>query len=357
MIIKQFLLDQYLRKNSLSGTYLLIGPDYFLINQTAERIRRAWQLKHSALSEIHLSIDSPADWENLEIQSSSHCLFSTHSFIDLRYTHKTIDPLGKATLSRYITAEHPTDLLVIRAPYLTMNQLSTWKTENNLYIIAFYPLNARDMQQWIRTQFQHQKLQIDHRIPALISEYTQGNMAACSQAVEKIMLVAQKGTVSLQEAQSQLFDQSQYQLSQLSEAWLLRDVSSLLRQLEHAYIAETEPRVILWILTQDIRQLLQLMGLIAHSISFEQACRQLNIWSTKTKAYQYALNTKSKSLLVSLLKCCQQLDQKIKTGKNTQAYQWIEQISTSLCINEPIGPIGSISSLYPKSESATTLHP
>ncbi|MBA4696907.1 MAG: DNA polymerase III subunit delta [Legionella sp.] len=338
MIIKQSAFQKHLTTNRLFGAYLFLGAEPFLIQQAALMLQKVWIADTLTSSTIRLSIETPSDWDDFTLHTQSSSLFTPRILIDLRYDKKTLDAPGKHALLHYLKTCPTHCLLMISAPQLTMTQLSSLKTIENLHITAFYPLSSTEMRHWIKKEFDRLKLSVELGVVQLIMDHTQGNMSACAQAIEKISLIAGDAKkITMGDAKSQLFDQAQHQLSELSESWLVGNKPILIRQLKYVYDAGIEPRTLLWMLTQDIRQLLQLNALILKGMPYDQACRNLNVWSSKMKIFQQALKTKSQSLLIRLLQCCQTLDLKMKTEKNLEIYHCIDQIALSLCLDEPVG--------------------
>lgn len=333
MLIKQSVLASHLQQK-LAAAYLLFGQDPYLLNEAAEAIKLAWQKLHNNETEqTILPINSPSDWVLAKEEACSYSLFANAVLIDLRYEKKTLEAAGKAFFTDYLRNTNPSSLVLLRAPNLSFKQIQGLSKENNLHLVQAAPLSDLAIQLWIAEKLQKKGLKFDQEIPALIYQYTQGNMLASAQAIEKLLLLTEPDMVL--EAcfvRDQLVDQCDYQLFDLAEACLLQKAEKVILLLRHAYQTKAEPTLILWILTQEIRLLTQLITLTQHqSIPFNTACIQLKIWPQKTKLYQSVIKKISLNQLFELLQFCKKIDECIKSTQSNQIWQALEKVALSLC--------------------------
>ncbi len=339
MLIKQQALASQLQKK-LAAVYILIGQDHYLLNKAAESIKLAWQAANTNESEeTILPIDTPSDWTLLAAKANSYSLFSSSTLIDIRYEKKSLEPKAKEFLTHYLQDVNPSSLLLLRAPNLTTKPLQGLIDHDCLQVVQANPLNELAMQNWIATQLQQKALQFEPQIPALISQYTQGNMLACAQVIEKLALIANEDTVfTIKLVQEQLVDQCDYQLFELADACLAPNPAKALQLLRHACNGKVEPSLILWLLTQEIRLLIQLIELTNYqSLSFNAACSQLKIWPQRAKLYQLAVKKAELTRLLPLLQFCKTIDERIKSNQTKQIWQALEQIALSLCLAKQVG--------------------
>lgn len=339
MLIKQQALNNHL-KQKLAAVYILIGQDHFLLNQAANAIKEAWRLtnKDEESEQTILHINNPADWTLLAEEVNSYSLFAKNTLIDSRYEKKTLEAAGKAFLASYLKAINPRCLLLLRANNLPQKQLQSFLNQEHLHIIQANPLSELANQQWITEHLQQNFLRFEKEIPLLIHQYTQGNMLACAQVIEKLSLVAEKDTfLTLEIVQEQLINQCGYQLYELADACLGLNSAKAIQLLRFASISKEEPTLILWLLTQEIRLLIQLLESIAQSVPFNTACSQLKIWPQRQKLYQLALKKLQIEPLLQLLRFCKLVDERIKSSQNKQIWHHLEQIVLSICLAKPVG--------------------
>ncbi|MBA2655885.1 MAG: DNA polymerase III subunit delta [Tatlockia sp.] len=339
MLIKLQALASHLRQK-LAAIYILFGQDFYLLNEAAESLKKAWKLADPGeLEESILSIASPSDWDVVNEEANSYSLFANRVLLDLRYEKKTLEAAGKDFLNRYLKNPNPSCLLILRAPNLSLKLLQAFSHQENLNLIQASPLSGAAMQQWIAAKLQAKDLKFERDIPALIHQFTEGNMLACAQVIEKLELVADAETLlSHKLVSEQLIDQCEFQLFELADACLAANSEKVVQLLRHAYHSKAEPTLILWILAQEIRLLLQLKELTGYqALAFNTACSQLKIWPQRTKLYQIILAKIKTSTLLDLLGFCKLIDERIKTTQNNQIWQSLEQIALSLSLTKQVG--------------------
>lgn len=330
MLIKYQALAQNLQKK-LHPLYILTGQDHYLLNDAAVNIKKACRQQGETDEKI-LHINTPADWDLLIEEANSYSLFAENVLLDVRYDKKSLDSVGKKTLQNYLQQINPRCLIILRAVNTPNKQLVWLTNHEQVLIIQAYPLTAAALQGWINTQLQSRGIRFEPQIPALIHQYTQGNMLACAQTIEKLVLISNKqDRLTIQDVQSQLTDQCDYQLFELADACLNAHTEKAIHLLQQVSQNRTEPTLILWLLTQEIRLLMQLSLLLKQSVTLSTACSQLKIWPQRAQSYNITLRRLPISTLYQLLTMCQQLDERIKSNTGNQVWHGLEQIALVLC--------------------------
>jgi DNA polymerase-3 subunit delta len=170
-------------------------------------------------------------------------------------------------------------------------------------------------------------------VPALIHQYTQGNLLACAQTIEKLALISDKTNVlTAEDVKAQLIYQCEYQLYELADACLTANAEKALHLLRQANNNRTEPTLILWLLTQEVRQLIQLSHALKQQVAFSVACSQQKIWPQRANLYERTLTRLPLARLYELLKNSKQLDEQIKSNQSQQIWNGFEQLALTLCL-------------------------
>lgn len=338
MLIKQQALIAALDRK-LAEIYILFGPDHFLLSEAAESIKMAWRKKCEGEGEESIiTVASIDDWRLLRDEANSYSLFSNNRLINVRYDKKTLDAPAKEFFSHYLNAINSQCLILIQAPNLTLKALQGLVSHDSLQIIQALPLTGSAVQQWIASELQKNDLLFEQQVPALIQQYTQGNMLACSQVIEKLTLVSDKGELLTAEiVKEQLVDQCDYQLFELTDACLNSNSDQAILLLRHARHSKVEPTLVLWILTQETRLLIQLLELMKQNQNINNAGNQLKIWSNRIKLYQTALKHQSLEELFNILRFCKTIDERIKSNQAPQVWHALEQLALSLCLGKQVG--------------------
>lgn len=330
MLIKYQALAPHLQKN-IQAVYILVGLDLYLLNEAVLSIKRAWR-QHGETDEKIMDVNTAADWSRLLEEANSYSLFAQNTLLDIRFDKKTIDATGKNILSQYLQNINPRCLCILQASAVPAKQLQ-WLTNNkHVVLVQITPLTDTALQHWITNQLKSRSIRHVPQVPTLIHQYTQGNMLACAQVIEKLTLVSNDtNELSIEEVRAQLIDQCDFQLYELADACLSAKAEKALHLLRQANHNRVEPTLILWLLTQEIRQLIQLSHLMKQSITPSTACNQLKIWPKRAQSYEATLARLTLAKLYQLLRDSKQLDERIKTNQNEQTWQLLEKLALSLC--------------------------
>ena len=333
MQIKQQMLAQQVQKK-IAPLYMLIGQDNYLLEDSLATIKSAIKKTHHYDEKI-ISIQSTEDWNIVKEEANSYSLFSDIVLLNIFFDKKTIDASGKKILIEYLDSINPRCFIIIRAPNLLTKQLQWLSSHEHAVLTVAYPLNPDAMKSWIATQLNKNSIHFDPQIPNLIHQYTQGNMLASAQVIEKIVLSNNDNSkIDAQQVQEHLSDQCNHNLFELVDACLLGQSDKAIQILRHAANNKTEATLVLWLLSQEIRIIMQLSHLMEHKIDIKSACNQLKIWPQRINLYQACCNRFNKGMLQQLHHYCYSIDERIKSNLNTQIWNALDNVALSLCLGK-----------------------
>lgn len=338
MQIKQQALTQQLQKK-IAPLYLLIGQDNYLLDEALFTIKSAIRNSYDCDEKI-ISIQSSEDWSTVIEEANNYPLFSDKVMLNIYFDKKTLDAAGKKHLIKYLTSVNPRSFIIIKAPNLPAKQIQWLSAEEHVVVVLSYPLNSNAIKIWIINQLKVNSINYDPTIPDLIFQYTQGNMLACAQVIEKIALSnAPNSQISAQQALEHLSDQCEHSLFELIDACLMGQADKAIHILRQAANNKSEATLVLWMLTQEIRILLQLNHLAQQHIDLKTASNQLKIWPQRLSLYQMSLNRLDISVLRQLLHYCRAIDEQIKSSSNARSWSSFENLALSICLGRPIGDV------------------
>lgn len=336
MLIKHSTIDFH-PGNKIPAIYFLMGQELLQLTKLADVLIATWYKNNEMdVDKKVFPINDTSDWIALEQEANSYSLFSNTILIDARYDKKTLDVAGKNFIERYLQNSNSRCMLLIRAPNIPLKQVQSFVNNNSVHVIHCIPPDSMSIKQWISSALQKITNQYDKQIPSMIYQYTEGNLLAAAQVLEKLELLTEPNEpLTLSEVRSQLNNQTSYPLFDLADSCLNGDLVKALQLLRQAANNKTEPTLILWIFAQEIRLLVQLTD-NSQPQSFMDKARQLKVWSQRIRIYQNALKRYNRNILISLLTCCNKLDLQIKTSQNKQIWQSFELIALSLCTGKEV---------------------
>lgn len=317
MLIKYQTLSSQLEK-PFSSIYVLVGSELFLLNQAALLIKEAWG-KTKSIDKKTLTVQSSADWALVTAEANSYSLFADHILLEVYFDKKTLDTTSKKELTRYVENPNPDCVLIIHASQVPVKQLTWLSNSPNVTVVQTFSLNTAEFETWIRHAMKQRQLKYSPLVPKLICEYTQGNLQAAFMAIEKLSLAYDiTETISVESAKQQLIQQAEFKLYELADTCLLANKHHTIKLLRLACDNREEPSLLLWVLTQEIRKLIDLAHLLKQGLSISEACNSLNIWASRIKLYQNALSRLPMIRLYQLLHESKRIDDLIKMSLHEQ---------------------------------------
>jgi DNA polymerase III subunit delta len=187
------------------------------------------------------------------------------------------------------------------------------------------------MSQFIRDTLKKHLIAHEPQVPELIFQYNQNNLLACNQIIEQLALIHEPAQpITCATAMDYLRDQGDFSIYELGDALLAGQAAHAIRMLRQMIQSQQEPTLVLWLLAQEIRKLIQLHHLSQQAIPFQAACQQLNIWAQKIENYQKAYQRLSLKALYGLLQQCQNIDEQLKSNRQSILWHTLEKVCLSL---------------------------
>jgi len=338
MLIKHNNLDFNLDTQEAKLIFL-IGQQPYQLNQIAHNLKTQWKKDADEDASINIiEITKDADWHAVEQEAYSNSLFSSDSFIDIRYDKKTLDSAGKIFLNRYLSAHNPHCTLLFRAPLLSIASLKTISSHDIVRVHALQAPSKQLVTQWIHLRLRELCSQYSQQIPALILNYTTGNLLATAQVLDKLALITNESRpLSVEEVKEYIISQCDYSLYELADSCLIGEPLKAIRILRQARDTKIEPTLILWLLAQEIRVLLQIHAIVNQKNTVQAAAYQLKVWSNRIPLYQAAIKRCDNALLSLLLSLCHRSDIQVKTTSNKQIWHIFDYIALSLSLGKKVG--------------------
>lgn len=317
--------------------YVLIGQDTYLLEEAFTHIKASLKSATDCEEQV-LSVQAAEDWKSLVEAANSYSLFSSTTLLNVVFDKKTLDAAGKKVLTEYLNAPNPHCFIILRAPNLPAKQIAWLTNHQQVVAVVAYPLSSAEMKSWIVMQLKKHAFTFSPDIPELIHQYTQGNMLATAQCIEKISLSNAANTqITAQHVLDHASNQCEHSLYDLVDACLLGQGDKAVQILRQAANNKTEATLVLWMLTQEVRLLSQLLFLLNQKIDLKTACGQLKIWPQKASMYHMSSKRTNARTLHNLLHYCKTIDEQIKSNLNHQVWNAFECVALSLCLGRFIG--------------------
>lgn len=261
---------------------------------------------------------------------SNLSLFGEKNYIEINYKTKPTLEQQSQLLSLLNTLDTNT-LLLITTDKLNKKEITTAWIEkiNDLgVVLSLSPLDAKIA---VNHQLHQAKLNIESKALDFLLELNQFNLGELFQEINKITWCYPEGT-TLTIADMQQIDNSQYNVYQLSNAYLAGDLKRSLKILDNLHQAPEDAILIMWMISEDLRKLIKLKAKLKQNLNSYQALQELKVWGEAVTNLTLAEKRLSYTKLLQLFDNLTQVDLIIKGVIQGTVKQQLTQILLNLCI-------------------------
>jgi DNA polymerase-3 subunit delta len=298
----------------LAPVYLVAGDEPLLVQESRDKIvQHAQTLGFTERQSFHATTDF--NWDSLVAEITTQSLFSSKTLIELRINNGKPGKQGCVAIETFLSNLPRDKILLIITPKLDAAQQKTkWvkAIEKQGVFVPVWPIDNAHLPSWIKQRLQREGLSTSPEGVGVLVEQTQGNLLACDQEITKLRLLYGEKKLSSEEINDAIGDHARFDLYQLVDQALVGEAESTVRILSQLQESGTEPTLLLWSLTREIRQLIQLNALMTRGERFDSACTKLFVWKTRQPFYQSALRRLTQPQLLNALELASRIDLMIK---------------------------------------------
>ncbi|WP_196159982.1 DNA polymerase III subunit delta [Reinekea sp. G2M2-21] len=306
-------LHKNLHSNSLPPVIWVSGDEPLLVLEACDAIRNAAS-KQGITERNVIEVDARFDGSDLIAANQSMSLFGERECIELRLQAKFNDK-GRKALLEYVQTANPDNLLLIVSERIEGSQ-SKAKWFNQVvdagWWLPLWPIEHHQLPGWITQRIQQAGLSAEPDAVALLAERIDGNLLAAKQEIEKLALLAEDGRISTDLILSSVADSSRYTVFDLSSAFLTGDLARTLRIMHGLASEGVEPPIVLWLITRELRLLIELAEAQAQGQSINGVFKRLRIFDKRQNDYQLAMQRASVVHYQRCLVSCSRIDAMIK---------------------------------------------
>ena len=242
-------------KNGILPIYLIYGNEPFLMEESASLIRQHVQTAEISREVVTLDSINADTWKNLAHLLSSRSLFAQKQLIDLRINAK-LEAAHQTSFAEILELANEDSIFLIQAGALSKSaQLSKWfmVAQNRGAVIPHSPLPAAHFFKWIKQRASQKGLNLSSQVVEQLIFNTEGNCLAAAQEIERLSLFHCTDE-SPQSEILHLDQQSQFNVFDLSDAIKQQNCERILTVFKVLKEIGIAPALVLWSLSQIIRQ-------------------------------------------------------------------------------------------------------
>lgn len=313
MKLKPEHIPAHLHRN-LAPIYLVSGDEPLQVAEACDAIRT--RARETGCSErLLFNVETGFDWNALLQARDSLSLFAERRLVELRLPTAKPGEAGAMALIDYAARPPAGDvLLVITAKIDKDAQRSKWFTalEQTGVVVQAWPLSVAELPAWIERRMRAKGLQPSAEAVALLAERVEGNLLACSQEIEKLLLLHGAGAVDGAAVTAAVSDSARYSVYDLVDRALAGAGAAVTRVLRGLQGEGEEQVVVLWALTREIRTLAIMADELRRGAAIEQLFNKNKIWQNRKILVRDALKRFSPQTLHQLLRQAGRADRVIK---------------------------------------------
>lgn len=282
---------EHFAKGPLLPLYILSGDEALLMQETADLIRS--EARKAGITERELFVvEAGFEWNHLLQAGNSMSLFGDRKLLEVRNEKGKFDEDARKALVTYCQNPNPDNILLLILPRLDKKTQSTkWfqQLESVGALIQVWPVDAAQLPQWIARRLQDAGLEPTPDAVQLLADRVEGNLLAAAQEVEKLVLLRGKGPLDVRAIEDAVADHARYNLYDMVDEALQGNYSHAIRMLNFLRASGTEPPVLLWALSKEIRALAGMSHLIENGLAPARVLQEYKVWDSRKPILQSAL--------------------------------------------------------------------
>ena len=331
MLLKTEQLPASLAKK-LAPIYLISGDEPLQSGEAADAVRLAAKNSGYENREL-LTVDAHFSWVDFMQAANAMSIFSDKKIIDLRLPSGKPGMEGSKALISYCERLPEDTLLLITAGKLEKNATkSKWVMTLEKYgvIIQVWPLEGKDLVEWIQKRMQRKGLSTNKQGQRLIATRVEGNLLAANQEIEKLYVLYGSATLTTQQIEEVVADASRYDVFNLVNAALsgrVERVNKILLGVRHEGIAAP---IVLWALTREIRSLISIQQQLQAGQPRNAVFMKHRVWDKRQKLFSHALSKLTRQNLLNALLLAAKTDRQIKGEQAGDCWESLLEISLML---------------------------
>lgn len=249
-------LKQAAQRSQLSPAYLVSGDEDLLVGEACDAIRAAARAAGFVEREVHFP-ERSGDWADIVASLSSMSLFGDRRIVEIRFSGKA-GKEGGAALQKMLESTGADTLLLVVTPrldYAAQNTAWVKAIESKGAWLPIWEIGPRQLESWLSQRLRAAGLEPTTDAVALLASRVEGNLLAAKQEIEKLKLLVPAGRLDATAVLEAVTSSARYDVFGLGEAVVLGDASRALRILSGLRGEGTEPTLVLWSITRELRNL------------------------------------------------------------------------------------------------------
>ncbi len=326
-------LENHLAK-SLAPIYLVSGDELLLVQEAVDLIRKTAQ--KNGFTE-RTRIPAETDWgKMLYANAHSMSLFAEQRILELDLRGVKLNQASTEILMTY--AENPaahTLLIIYTAKLDKKTEQSRWykSLDKKGVVIPVWPVTLEQLPQWIMQRAKKANLTLTIQAAIWLAERVEGNLLAAAQEIEKLCLLQPEGTLDEQALENKIVSHARFDIFNLVDSCLAGNSKRSLAILNSLFAEDTEPTLILWAITRELRSMAELQKQTQQGVALSNLFSQFRIWEKRQPPVRAFLKRATAARCWEWLLAAAKIDRIIKGAETGKVQDELERLVLSMTAN------------------------
>lgn len=321
-------LESHLAKN-LAPIYFIASDETLLAQEAIDAIR-ATARKQDYLERSTTTI------ETLNNAADNFSLLATRRILELNLTGVKLNVGLSKLLQEYAANPAPDTLLIVTSDKVdTKSQKSAWyqALENHGVVIQIWPVPLEQLPTWIKARAKKAGLDMTNDAANSLAQQVEGNLLAAAQEIEKLSLLEPNGQITAETIDYASADNARFDIFNLVDCALQGNSKRCLRILDGLREEDTEPPVVLWALTRELRSMAEMARLQKQGANLASLFSQFRIWDKRQPNVRAFLQRNDQEKCWEFLCQAAKIDRIIKGADSGNAWDALRNLALSMTGN------------------------
>ena len=200
--------------------------------------------------------------------------------------------------------------------------------------MEFAEIPAAQLPGWIDRRLRANNLTGEAAVAERLSHFVEGNLLAAAQAIDLLALLYPAQAITARQVEDTIADHARFTVYIFGEACLTGETARVLRILQGLRRNKTEPILVLWALTREVRALCQVHAGLNMGEPSQALFKRCGIWGRRNSLVSTALRRLSQRRCEAILRQLARADLVLKgraTPLRKDIWQEIEHMALQMC--------------------------
>ena len=301
----------------LQRVYVIAGDETLLVQEAADHLRQAARRQGFEEREV-AAVEARYDWSGLALATGTLSLFASKRLLELRLAKPLKADGGKALTVAATASADDTVILVVAPRFESASTRAVWyrALEKAVVLVPVYSVDEAQLPRWVQQRMQARGLQPSADAVDVLVQRSEGNLLACSQDIEKLLLLHGSGPLDAEAVIDAVSDNARFDVFALGEAALQGRSERVARILVALRREGVGAPLVLWSLSRELRALALIHGEQASGRRLNEVLsdHKFQIWPKRRSMVQNALQRLGPRRCRALLRGAARIDRMIKGG-------------------------------------------